>query len=247
MHCKAFILHLERAVGRTAQAEALQADLPVDTDILTAVDGLQMSDAEARRFMRPGMHEPRYPFPLSKTEIACFLTHRRAWQAIVDEDCDAGLIVEDDAAVASPHLAAVICAALASLRPEEFIRFPHRERYEPGPVAREIGPARFIEPRLPALGMVMQLVGREAARRLLDASWQFDRPVDNFVQMQWLHGARVLTARPIVIREICQQLGGSVIHRSRHGMIHKLMHELQRPLIRLAIRQANEQWRRKSA
>lgn len=247
MDCKGFILHLDRAVGRAAQAEALRAELPVEAEILPAVDGLQMSDGEARRFIRPGMHEPRYPFTLSKTEIACFLTHRRAWQAIVDEGYDAGLIVEDDAAVASPHLATVIRAALTSIRPEEFIRFPHRERHEPGAVAREVGPARFIEPHLPALGMVMQLVGREAARRLLDASWHFDRPVDNFVQMQWLHGARVLTARPIVIREIGAQLGGSVIHRSRHGMIHKLMHEMQRPFIRLAIRQANEQWRRKSA
>jgi len=247
MHCKGFILHLERATGRTAQAEALRAELPVDTEILPAIDGLQMGDAAAQRFVRPGMHEPRYPFALSKTEIACFLTHRHAWQAIIDADCDAGLIVEDDAAVASSDFPAVIQAALVSLRPEEFIRFPHRERHEPGSLAREIGPARFIEPRLPALGMVMQLVGREAARRLLDASWQFDRPVDNFVQMQWLHGARVLTARPIVIREICQQLGGSVIHRTHHGVIHKIMHELQRPLIRLAIHQANEQWRRKSA
>jgi GR25 family glycosyltransferase involved in LPS biosynthesis len=247
MVCKGFILHLARATGRAAQAEAMRSALPIDTEILPAVDGLQMSDTEARRFVRTRMHEPHYPFDLSKTEIACFLTHRRAWQAIIDAGCDAGLIVEDDAAVASGDFEGVVGAALRSIRPDEFIRFPHRERHEPGTLVRSAGPARFIEPRLPCLGMVMQLVGREAARRLLDASWQFDRPVDNFVQMQWLHTARVLTARPIVVREICQELGGSVIHRPQPGVMEKVFHELQRPLIRLAIRQANDQWRRKSA
>ena len=95
--------------------------------------------------------------------------------------------------------------------------------------------------------MQMQIVGREAARLLLAASEEFDRPVDSFVQMQWLHGARMLSARPIVIRELGGELGGSVIHPRRRSLVDRLVHELQRPFIRLAVRQANEQWRRKSA
>lgn len=247
MECRAYVLHLERAVGRQPQVDEIRAALPVGSEVVLAVDGLQMTDAESRLFFKRGMHRPRFPFEVSKTEIACFLTHRRAWQAIADSGCDAGLVVEDDTAVASESFAEVIESAIASLRPEEFVRFPHRERQEPGPVVRSAGPVRLIEPRLPALGMVMQLVGREAARRLLEASWQFDRPVDNYVQMQWLHGARVLTARPIVIRENSPRIGGSTIHRPHVGIIDRIVHEVNRPLGRLAVRAANEWWRRKSA
>jgi GR25 family glycosyltransferase involved in LPS biosynthesis len=94
--------------------------------------------------------------------------------------------------------------------------------------------------------MVMQLVGREAARRLLETSSTFDRPVDSFVQMNWVHGARVLSARPIVIREIGDVLGGSVIHPLRVGIRHRLVREVRRPLIRLAVSIENRR-RRKAA
>ena len=63
--------------------------------------------------------------------------------------------------------------------------------------------------------MQMQFVGREAARRLLAATETFDRPIDSLIQMQWLHGARVLSARPLVVREIDLELGGTVLQKKK--------------------------------
>lgn len=246
MAVNAFVIHLDRAAGRRRQADLLCDSLPLPAERLSAVDGATLPDAAVHRVCRPGLHRPHYPFALSRTEVACFLSHRRAWQAIVDRGLDAGLVAEDDAAVA-PAFADVLACALDGLRPDEFVRFPHRERHEPGAMVREHGEARLVEPRLPALGAVVQLIGHEAARRLLDASVVFDRPVDSFVQMQWLHGARVLTARPIVVREICGELGGSVIHARRRGLVQRVVHEVRRPLIRMAVQRANERWRRRAA
>ena len=247
MAIKAFVIHLERASGRRPQVDRLMGTLPLESAVLPAVDGREMTHGDVADVCRTSLHRPRYPFPLTRTEVACFLSHRRAWQAILDEGLEAGLVMEDDAAIDEPGFSDVLEAALDGMGEDEFVRFPHRERHEPGSVVRTLGAARLLEPRLPALGMVMQLIGREAARRLLDASRCFDRPVDSFVQMQWLHGARVLTARPIVVREICGQLGGSVIHAPRAGLMHKVVHEINRPLIRLAVRRANERWRRRAA
>lgn len=247
MAIKAFVIHLDRAVGRRPQVDRLRSMLGLPTEVLPAVDGLQLSDADIQAVYRSVLHRPQYPFSLSRNEMAAFLSHRRAWRAILDQDLEAALVAEDDADIAAPEFADVLAAAIDGMQPDEFVRFPHRERHEPGPVIRSRGVARFVEPRLPALGMVMQLVGREAARRMLEASEVFDRPVDSFAQMQWLHGARIVTARPIVIREIGGELGGSVIHSQRPGFVHKVVHELQRPLIRLAVHRANERWRNRAA
>lgn len=241
---KALVIHVSRASGRRLQVERLRRSLPLAVEVIDAVDGLRLSDADIRRVVVSGLHRPRYPFVLSRTEAACFLSHRKAWQAILDDGLDAGLVIEDDAAIVAPEFAAVLGAAVAGLELDEFVRFPHRERNESGPVVRLRGPARFLEPRLPALGMVMQLVGREAARKLLDASRTFDRPVDSFVQMHWLHTARVLTVRPIVIREICGKLGGSMIHPPHTGIAHKIIREVRRPLIRLAVYRESNRRRR---
>jgi GR25 family glycosyltransferase involved in LPS biosynthesis len=247
MSCRGYIIHLKRATDRRRQAEAFVASLPMPAELLDAVDGKAMSAAALQERARRDLHSPRYPFPLANGEIACFLSHRRAWQAIVDSGCDAGLIAEDDVAAASPDFVPLIETVLAGLSPGDFVRFPMRERGEQGRRTWGIGRLHVIEPRLPALNMQMQIVGREAARLLLAASEEFDRPVDSFVQMQWLHGARMLSARPIVIRELGGELGGSVIHPRRRTIVDRLVHEIQRPFIRLAVHQANEQWRRKSA
>ena len=247
MPCRGYIIHLKRATDRRRQAEAFAASLPMPAELLEAVDGKAMSAAALQQRARRDLHSPRYPFPLANGEIACFLSHRRAWQAIVDSDCDAGLIAEDDVAAASSDFVPLIETVLAGMSSGDFVRFPMRERGEQGRRTWGIGRLHVIEPRLPALNMQMQIVGREAARLLLAASEEFDRPVDSFVQMQWLHGARMLSARPIVIRELGGELGGSVIHPRRRTIVDRLVHEIQRPFIRLAVRQANEQWRRKSA
>jgi GR25 family glycosyltransferase involved in LPS biosynthesis len=247
VHVAGYVIHLERSAGRRPQAVELTRALPLPSRILPAVDGRALDEATRRRFVRRRMHGPRYPFPLLDAEVGCFLSYRRAWQAILDEGCLAGLIVEDDVAPASPSFADVIMAAAATIQPHDYIRFPLHERADRGPTARTSGGVTLREPRLPGLGMQMQLVGHEAARLLLAATEAFDRPVDSFVQMQWLHGARVLAALPIVIREIDYLLGGTVIQVKRGGIVHKGLHEVQRPILRFAVRAANERWRRRRA
>lgn len=234
-------------MSRRPQVDRLLASLPQPAMVLPAVDGQALSDSHVHAVTRSGLHHPHYPFTLSHTEVACFLSHRRAWQMILDMNLDAGVVVEDDAAIAAPEFAQVFKVAAAACPPDALVRFPHRERHEPGRVVRALGCARIVEPRLPALGMVMQLVGREAARRMLAASEVFDRPVDSFAQMQWLHGARILTARPIVVGEVGNELGGSLIHPTQPGLVHKMVHEIQRPFIRLAMHHANELWRSRAA
>ncbi len=78
---------------------------------------------------------------------------------------------------------------------------------------------------------------------MLAATETFDRPVDSIVQMQWLHGARVLSARPIVIREIDRELGGTVLQNKKKGLMEWLHHEFYRPLMRSAVARRNRQWR----
>lgn len=245
MRVEAFVVHLERVTARRPQVAEIARSIPLPTTVLSAVDARTMEPSTRERFVRPRLHSPTYPFRLLDTEIACFLSHRRAWQTILDSGLDAGLIVEDDVAVANPLFRRVLGHAIGAVQPEDFIRFPMHERTE-GPASQRDEPS-IIEPRLPGLGMQMQLVGHEAARRLLAASEVFDRPVDSLVQMQWLHGARVRSARPVVVTEVDFAIGGSTVQNKRAPLAQKAAHELGRPILRLAVRLANERWRRRGA
>lgn len=240
MQLEGFVIHLARATQRRRQVETLRASLPMPVHVIDAVDGWAMTPAEIAAICRPALHRPHYPFKPGRGEIGCFVSHRKAWRAIVERGLDAGLIVEDDVSVDIDGLARIMDLVKAHAGPGDFVRFPHRHGGETGPVvgAGNDG-SSLIEPVTPAFGMVMQVVGRDAAQRLLAATETFDRPVDAVLQMRWLHGVRILSARPLVTREISSELGGTLIQTSRRSFIETVVREVRRPLYRGSVRLKN--------
>lgn len=234
MKVSAFIIHLKRAERRGQHVRALMQRLPVAAQIIDAIDAQQLVESEiAAVYSRTSRHFPPYPFLLRTTEIACFLSHRKAWQAIVDGNLDAGLVIEDDVDI-DPGFAAQLKLAMETVQPGDYIRFPRWTRGEKGgDVARQDGNA-IMQPALPGLGMQMQLIGRDAAIALLAATTRFDRPVDTTLQMRWLHPVRMLSARPITIREIDFNLGGTVV-QGKKTLSDKLKREVLRPAYRFLL------------
>ncbi|MFB8344765.1 glycosyltransferase family 25 protein [Brucella cytisi] len=230
---KALIIHLERATDRQPQVEELVRKLPVEADVVNAVDGRTLDAQTISRVYRRSAHKPRYPFQLSTNEIACFLSHRKAWKAIVDQKLDAGLVLEDDVEL-TPEFEAAYSAACQILKADSFIRFPFQKR-ENGRAVLNTETVRIIEPVPVGLGMQAQLVGSKAAQRLLSATEIFDRPVDTTAQMNWVTGLKPLTVLPSGVKEISRQLGGSSIQKSR-SLPDKLKREIMRPLYRWKIK-----------
>jgi GR25 family glycosyltransferase involved in LPS biosynthesis len=236
MKAAGFVIHLNRAIERRAQADAIAAALPVPTTVLSAIDARHMSDAEREAVYRPRQMVPRFPFRLTAGEVACFLSHRLCWQRMLEQGLDAAIIAEDDVAVDHPALRDMLAFALDRMDTDDFVRLPKSARGETGPIIAEKDEKVLIAPDLVGLNMQMQVVGAGAARRLLAATQVFDRPVDVLVQMSWVHGARVLSARPIVIRELSGGMGGSLIQNRNKSLTARLHHEIARPIFRFQLR-----------
>lgn len=232
MMLPAYVIHLESAKARRAHADALCRSLGPEARIVPAVDG-----ARLRRSARGQPSDPRpfppYPFSLRSAEEAAFLSHRACWQRLLDEGHEAALIVEDDIALGSDFAGAVALAA-ANLTERAFVRFPLRRQERPRRVIASAGALQLYRPRVVGLGMQAQIVTSGAARRLLATSRRFDRPVDAFLQLTWLHRADVLSVWRSGIGEVSETLGGSTIHR-RPGGIERLRREALRPLYRFAV------------
>lgn len=233
MQLKAFVIHLQSATERRPQVDRLIQDLPVASEIIEGVDNRDLDEAATEACCQRRIHEPSYPFPMSRNEVACFLSHRKAWQAIVDQGLDAGFVIEDDAALTADFPSA-FRAAVDYLKPGDLIRFPFRPNREGGNIRFRSSRERIIEPLPVGLGMVAQLIGRDAAQKLLVATRKFDRPVDTTLQMFWVTGIRPLAVQPGGVEEISARLGGSTIKRKR-SVLEKLGREILRPLYRRRI------------
>lgn len=210
----AFIIHLERAVRRAPQVEALREALPMPTEIVPAVDAISETDLLARHYDPDLGWEPPYPFSLSQTEIAVFLSHRKAWERILASGCEAGLVLEDDVALDEALFPKALALAEANLQPGGMIRFPWRTYEARGDEISHLGNLRLTRPRLVALGMQAQLLHKDAARQLLAVTERFDRPVDTVMQLTWKTGVDTLAVVPSGVTEMDQDLGGTTQAKS---------------------------------
>lgn len=228
---RTFIIHMDGDTRRRPNADRLAGILP-GAEIVPAVMGRDHMQTVPTR---PGdLFAPRYPFALGPGELGCFLSHRACWQRIVDEDLDCALIVEDDLGLDPGPWADAMELFSGYAGPDTFIRLPAKARETPARVIATHGAARLFLPRVIGLQTVAQVVGREAARRLLAASDTVDRPVDTFLQMHWATGQPIHTILPNGVSELTGELGGSTIQKkTRTGS--RIARELKRAAYRARV------------
>ncbi len=232
---KAFILHLERATGRRASVEALRALLPIEGEVLPAVDGQRLPTEAVKAAYVRQRFSPRYPFALGLPEIGAFLSHRAAWRRIVDENLDFAFVFEDDAAIDAGLFAALLDFAAAERGRWTYVLLPAAGLEPDGDVVARRGDFALLRPHAPPLRAIGQIVSRAAAERLLALTAPFDRPVDTFLQMAWVTGETLLIATPTPIRDVSRETGGTTVQRRRMDLLERIHHEAMRPVYRAKV------------
>ncbi len=207
---RSYIIHMRGDQKRQGNVRRLLNILP-KAQIVDAVLG---QDALATTVIAPGTHhQPRYPFALGPGEVGCFLSHRQCWKNIIATDAEYALIAEDDLSVDPSIWPDVLDLINTHASADTYIRLPVKDRERPAAIVAEREKAKLFLPRMIGLQTVCQVVGRNAAARLLAASDVLDRPVDTFVQMHWATGQVVHTIYPNGLREMTEELGGSTIQK----------------------------------
>jgi glycosyl transferase, family 25 len=236
MNISAFVITLERAVERRPHAKWIETNVPLPCVAISAVDGAAMTEDVVASLYTRQIHEPRYPHALRRGEIGCFLSHRKAWQAIVDQDLEAALILEDDVTFEAERLHEAIEFVLENMVAGDYIQFQVRDIDSPHSVVVRNENHSLIQPRPALLRTTAQIVTRAAAERLLALTRHIDRPVDALLQMTWITGVPVKIVLPRVVSEISQQIGGSTLGGNGRPWHEKLRREILRPIYRTRIR-----------
>lgn len=151
---------------------------------------------------------------LSDGEIACYVSHRRMWQAFLASGFEHGLFFEDDFHAADPMaLEKAVHDCLASSRTWDVIKLFD---YNPKRIVQQrlAGQTRLVAYKYPASGNVAYLMNRKAATSLLKRR-RFCRPVDEDMAHMWEFDIRIWSVLPNPVSEISHLLGGSQIGEAR--------------------------------
>ncbi|MBO9450648.1 glycosyltransferase family 25 protein [Tropicibacter sp. R16_0] len=229
---QSFIIHMPGDAKRAPNAEALLNTLS-NAQIVDAVIGKKVLEHGALTPLPGNLHAPRYPFTLSAGEVGCFLSHRACWQKIVDEDLDYALIAEDDLSITPDLWAEAMDLVETHATADTFIRLPAKHRETPAQMVADRTRAKLFLPKVIGLQTVCQVVGKNAAKRLLKVTEELDRPVDTFLQMHWITQQPIHTILPNGVSEITEALGGSTIQKKATS--NKILREINRAVYRARV------------
>jgi glycosyl transferase family 25 len=91
---KIFVINLDASIFRMGECQNQLCDY--DFERISAVDGSQLEHNELTQFYDVDLNRQQYHSLLTLGEIGCYLSHRKVWQKIVDEQLDFALVLEDD-------------------------------------------------------------------------------------------------------------------------------------------------------
>jgi glycosyl transferase family 25 len=195
------VISLLRSSARRMAMIANFKDLGVSFSFFDAVDGQTMTADEIAAI------SPR-PYPghkdrlLTRGEIACAESFRRALQQFLASDGDYVCLAEDDCEFTADSVSYLVPAALRRLEPFDVMRLvtdPERERGLTRIILQD-GRHAVHAPLRPGFFTLSQVFSRAGARKVLDGLVPLWAPIDMILYRDnGIVGLRVLELRPAVV------------------------------------------------
>lgn len=209
-NCKCFIIHLNRAKNRKPYVDDIISKINMETEIINAVDGkLLTRDTISNYYSKTPLYQPAYPFNLNNGEIGCFLSFRNAWQKIVDQKLSAGLIFEDDVSLDLNIFQKSLDSSLKWVNEYGYIQFQVRNIPKKSKILKSNQRSQLLQPSPILLRCSAQLISYSTAKRLLEVTQKFDRPVDTLLQLNWNTNIQVTSINPSGVIDNTYASGGS--------------------------------------
>jgi glycosyl transferase family 25 len=129
-----FVINLDRATDRLEKIQELFNRFKVNFNRIPAIDGNLISDKQLKNLTN-FYNRLFYGIPLSKTEIAIALSHKKIYQEIVSKNLEGAFIFEDDA-VFDDTLISLIRIYLNEIKKWDFFTFGdidlNKKNHKPG-------------------------------------------------------------------------------------------------------------------
>jgi glycosyl transferase, family 25 len=239
-----YLINLDRSVDRLARFERLSTANSFTFIRISAVDGRALTEKDLAVYRSTN---PKF-YPLGPGEIGCFLSHRKAWQAIAANDGAYGAVFEDDV-----HIGKGVAGLLSQSNwiPDGTDIVKLETTLRPVTLSLEADPPAVGTRQLRRLwsrhgGTAGYVISRACCRALLADSIVPSDPLDQYMFNPNSHVfGKLLTYQldPAICIQDENLLGGSeaalksTLHDERRlhkpKGIRKLLREASRPAIRL--------------
>lgn len=199
MNHKIFVINLDERPDKFKNAQEQLIAQGLNCERISAVRGSDLTQEQIEQAYDKEANKQHYMKTMSVGEIGCYMSHRAAWQKIVDENLDYAIILEDDAEPTESFATGI--ETLKTIKNWDFIKL------QGGRGGRRI--IETIETQNPIIKVarydntpvscLAQAVSHQGAKKLLAKSKRFYRPVDVDIQHYWEKDIDVIGLEPKLI------------------------------------------------
>jgi len=190
-----FVINLDGSTERLKKVGSELAKYALAFERISAVDGRLMSLAQLQQHYCPQKNASNYYKALTAGEIGCYLSHRKVWQTIIERELTSAVILEDDFLL-SQSIDDIVSFAQSGTLYDYIKLSDHPGRSRKTRTLKTIGQSQLVSfDKIPARTCA-QLVSAQGAKKLLQHSETFGRPVDIDLQYWWEKDIEVLGLKP---------------------------------------------------
>lgn len=209
--CAIYFISLKSAPGRLNNFLKLAQSFHLSPTIIEAIDGKSLSDAavEQAGYQRVFTKTSR---ALTRAEVGCLLSHRKALTEFLNSDHEFSVILEDDAVFNAdfvellPHL----CAMNGNW---EVLKLENREIEPQMLQVMQCHQYQVFSPRSPHLGSTAILYTRSGAQKTLNMNQRFSVAFDTQFKWSWQHQLQIFQIYPSLVWEVNSNRTQSTIGR----------------------------------
>lgn len=191
LNLQTIVISLVRSPERREKARAELSKTSLKWEFLDAVDGSRLPSPP------PEYNAPKVRrllgFDMTANEIGCFLSHKKAWQACVENRMPT-LIFEDDF-VLQPHFEEALHVLVHEFHDWQMVRLqalaPSAHR-----LVRQVNALSIVENNDDPLGATAYVVKPQAAETLIQHAKDIYEPLDHFIEHKKKHGISMLAVKP---------------------------------------------------
>lgn len=218
---KVFVINLDSSTERLSKCKEQLDKQFVQFERVSAVRGASLDQAEIDLIYSSELNQQYYYHSLTKGEIGCFMSHRKVWQQMVEQNIPYAFILEDDFIIQS-NISNVIQDIKSLDFDWDYIKLS------------SYGKQRKVIAKLPLIhhtlvryekqpaGTCAQAISLAGARRLLKSTEKIGLPIDIALQYWWKVDVDILGLQPfpfipnsLEASDICQVSDRSKVKRYR--------------------------------
>jgi len=196
------LINLDKSKDRLEKSQQRLGEQSVTFERISGVLGSALTQEQLRQHYDSELNSRNYHYQLTRNQIGCYLSHRKAWQKIADGDAPFGVVLEDDF-----YLSGDLHAAFDQIGkiafPWDLIKlaaYQNRDRKIKFEHSLSNG-LKLVVHSKPMSGGAATAITKEGANKLLKSTQKFGRPVDTDIQYFWEKGITVMSLMPYPVTQ----------------------------------------------